>query len=1509
MKTLPVTLRRLFRRVAVVASLVAVSALVVSIAALAYLRTASGRGLLAAKLSAWVSRELVAELRIERIEVLANDRLVISGATLFDTKGRAVVRVRGVSARLDLFTLLANVVVDSTVRVELSEVHVERAEIGLYRTETGGVSLSQALEIRRVPDQVPNASKAPAEVSVHLPRIAIDCLSARTDSSGLTQATAELHALTLSFAWSPKLLSFGFGSDDVRVLRASPLDAKARLHGQIRVPGATTATLDGSLGALPIQATLRVTGEDLVLSASAQSLTPDAMRALVPGWFVHEPLSARVALSGPLRAMQVEVEAQAGASRLNASGTLALSPKLQGELSVAGRELDARLVAPELARTALGVDAKLRFSFDPAIHVDLSAGWAKGELYGTPLPAASIHAVYAANRIDGTLTSMEPALPISADFTVSPQGALGFHARAQNLDLAALSPYGLSALGQADLDASGELSEGKLAAQFEARIGGLHVAPVRTQTALVRGKLQGAVARPEQLGVEVQAHGSQLVLGGVALPAWSLESKGSLERQLLAASAGPKSKPTLQASTTLTLQQGVLLGETRLAAQLNGVKHALAVKSARFADRVIDVRGLEWQIGTGSLVGSALISEARKQADLELRGLEAEAVLKTLGVDSSAFRGRVAASFHFQEDGRARHGSLKASLNDGALPALGAVHAELDASLAGTELEGQGSLVAAQLGQAKLSARGTLAKEPIRLHSLSKVLGELRLDIGDVELAEVRRRWFPGAPVALSGTVEGSVRLAKQETRTPATVSYELKTRDLGLRSDRSDEEGVLGHAELVSHGQIGATETKLEVELKDAAGTWISAQAEQRIGWTDLVRLLDSPSPSPLLDAPLQAVISTRPRSLELLGAVLPRAFRGDLAANFRVTGTARRPEIEGAVSATRLGTADPDPSGKLALTFGYSAEREQYSFAAHYAERKRAKLEFTGGGHWGWFDRGFGRAWSTRGEGRIEQIQIGPLAELLGVRLSGVAAGQAAIRASASEFEATGEVALSGLALDRQPLGRGTARLRVHQGLAEAQLSLAGKDATLDLSGEIGLCWKGGPCIDTQRGGSVDAKVRNYQLASLAPLLRSVASDVRGPVNGFFTLGWGPTDAAGKRKTQLRADALVTGGSVTLAAGAGSIQCVELRARDQGEETLQLELTGCGRSKKPNLWATVDVRWNGPLPERIDAELYADHFPVSHEGVVLGTATVDKKKTRPIQLKLDLSGTKRAVEASIPGLDFELPTKDDTSLVDLTEDASIHVTDEKTPPALAAGADKGDPWSVSVRLGHAVNVKQPGLRVPLTGSVTQSPDGLLDGSIVFPEGGVVSQLGQVFRLKRGSVRFDHQAVKDGVLNVEAATRTADGVVVDLYVSGTIEKPVIRLRSDPPRSESDIVALLLGLQSSNTVSSSGQQGADLRGSATALAMNQLLRGSALAGLQFGAGQTHAGDSVSTVSMRSWWDSVWFEGRTVRSTTQRAANSGVQSSGVIDWRFARGFSLRTQLGNISGLELRWSHRY
>jgi len=1506
-KALRVTLRRLVRRAALVAGSLGVVAILAACGVFSYLHTAAGRRLLVAKVNQWVSRELVSELRIERIDVLSNDRLVISGATLLDAKGRTVLGLRGLSARLDAWTLVTNLLQPSA-RIELSDVHIDRFELGLYHSESGGVTLTEAFDARPDPSKPKvGSSKAGTGPRILLPRVAIDRVDVRTDLSGLSQATAELHALTFKFDWSPELLSLGLSTDDARVSRILPLEARLRLNGQLRIPGATDVTLDGNVGAVPIQGSLRAVGGELALSLSSPSLTPDAMRTLISGWPLIAPLSARVELAGRPTAMHAKAEVQAGASRLEAEGPVALSPSIKGELSVKASALDARLFASDLAQTALNADAKLEFALDAALHAALSAHVMKGDWLGTPLPESNIAAAYAEDRITGSVTSIDPALPVGVDFRVSPERTLGFHARAQNLDLAELAAYGLRAQGRVDLDASGELSNEQLVADFEGRIRALQVAPVLVQSALLRGKLRGSVARPAELGVEVAAQGTNFALGALEFPTWVIESKGSFHHQLVSVRAGPESAPVLQASTTLALGEGVSLSETRLEAELRGVKHDVELKSARIAASSLEFAGLNWRVAAGSITGSGQISPTHRVAELEVSGVQPQALLKSLGMNEHALQGRVAASLHFEENGRHRRGQLKGSLTDGAVPAIGTIAAQLDVAITDSEIEGQGALLAAELGQGKLSLRGTLGRGPIDSQSLARMFGELQLDLRDIELAEISRRWLPAQGVALSGRADASVRLAKVEANASPSVSYELKTHELELHSEGSDRAGSVRRGELTSHGEMGASETRLEIELNDAAGTWLSANVEHSLGLAELLLALRSSSLKSVIEAPVQATISARPRSLELLGAGVPRAFRGEVSATIGITGSLRRPEVEGSLTATGLGSAGLDANGTLALNLDYSAEREEYSVAARYADRARAKLEFNGGGHCSWLEHGFGRAWSAQGQAKIEKLELGPMGEFLAVPLTGEVAGELVLSASSSEFEASGKLALRRLALDRHPLGDGHAKLHVHQGQAEAQLNLDRGDATLEIASEMGLCWDAGPCIDTERGGTLDAKVRNFQLAAVAPLLRSVVGDIRGHVSGFMTLAWDPAAANGKRNTRVRADAVLSNGSVTLASGAGSIQCLALRARGDDQQTLNLELSGCARSIKPNLDAKVRVLWDGPTPQRVEAELgQLKEVPVTFDGVMLGKASVPKNQ--PIRVLLDLAKTQRAVEINMPALEFALPEKDDTRLVELEDDPAIVITDPKAAPSPEAHPSEGSAWSVSVKLGQGVKITQPGMKVPVTGTLTQSPDGLLDGSLILPEGGFVPQLGQIFRLKRGSVRFNHQVLKDGALNIEASTRTADGVVVELYVSGTIEKPVIRLRSDPPRSENDIIALLLGVQGSDTVSTNGKQGADLRGSATALAMNQLLRGSKLAGLQFGAGQTHQGDSVSTVSMRAL-DTVWLEGRTVRTSTQRAANSGVQSSGVIDWRFARGFSLRTQLGNISGLELRWSHRY
>ncbi|HEX2674257.1 MAG TPA: hypothetical protein VHM25_25445, partial [Polyangiaceae bacterium] len=726
------TLRRFARRAAVFIGAFAAIALLVFCGLLAYLQTAPGRRLLATKVSEWVSRELVAELRIERIEVLSSRRLSISSATLFDAKGRAVLAVRGVRAPLDAWTLLHNAL-EPTARVELPDVHVEQLEVGLYRTESGGISLVDAFDSASPAKTTtpPRTTKGPR---IHLPKLVVERVTARTDFGGLSRATAELHRLNSNFDWSPELFSLGLKTADARVSGMAPLDAKGRLHAELRFPGMTQANFDGDVGVMPIRASFRANGADLGLILDSESLAPEGMRRLIPGWPLFEPLSARVELSGPATGLMAQVNAHAGASRLEGMGRVALSPTLKGEVALTGRDLDARLFAPALAQTAIGLEAKLEFAFDPAVHAALNAHSAKAHLFGVALPETNWAAVYANDQLTGTVTSVDPALPVTVDVGVTSEGVLNFRGRARDLDLAALAPYGLHARGHADLDGNGELKAAELSAQFEARIRAFQLAPVLAQSTLVRGKLRGPIAHPDRLVLEIDAQGTKLALGRAEFPVWGMESRGSPRRQTVSVRAGPESAPTLQASTTLAFGPGVSLSDSRLQTELNGVKHGLALKFAHFARQRMELTELSWQAGTGTLAGSLLVTPTHKRVEFELNGLQPEVVSKTLGVDANPLRGQLAASLHFEEDGRGRRGELKASLVNGTAVPVGPVQAELRMHVTNSEVEGEGTLVTPQFGRGELSVHGTLGEAPLGWEFPTRVAGALTLDFHDLDL-------------------------------------------------------------------------------------------------------------------------------------------------------------------------------------------------------------------------------------------------------------------------------------------------------------------------------------------------------------------------------------------------------------------------------------------------------------------------------------------------------------------------------------------------------------------------------------------------------------------------------------------------------------------------------------------------------------------------------------------------------------------------------------------------------
>jgi translocation and assembly module TamB len=1492
--------RRIARRAAWVSCVVLLGVTIAALGLLVYLQTAAGRRFVAAKVSELVSHELVADLRIERLDVISADRIVAARATLVDAHGRPLLAVSGLEARFQLTSLLAHIFFGPEIRVIVPEVSAERLEVGLYRDEKGDLLLEHAFE-SQTPSPTPRAGRP---LRLGLPRINAKAVSVANDLPGLAHGTCELGDLNASLEVAPGSFALALESKRLRVANVLPVELRAALDAKLRFPGTTVATLGGSLGALPVTANFQARGAELTLGVSSPSLAPDGVRKLWPEWPLALPLAASADISGPLGALRGRVEAKAGASTVVASGPVGLDP-LSVKLAFEAHALDLRVLGPDAPSTALATEGELEFRASPAPRVEVTARSLEGELAGVKLPKTSAHAVFAERRLTGNASVLERSLPLELTFARSPEGNLDFHARAQELGLAALAPYGLEADGRANAEVAGTLAQGELDVRFDAELRALRGAAAEAQSVSAHGVLRGSTARPRELGAVATARATNLAFEGVRISKLELESKGPLLSQRVVLRANLADGHAWTASGDVAFGSGVNVSDARVEAALGGAELRLDVERARIEPHLVDVPAFKLELGDGAASGTARFDAAERRVELAVTDFDPAPLASSFGFADAAFGGRVDARLAFVEDARGRRAKFEGSLENGSVGGVSPVFAELTASLDGSTFEGEGTIGASGVGQSHWHGHATLAPHPVSLDTLSTTTGELRVDVSEIDLAELARRWLPSAAPGLGGEAKGSLWLARREPAQPLEAGYELDVHALTLGSSRSAEAPPLVRVDVSSQGMLDAAATRVDLDVKDEAGVWLKSRAELGRSGSRELELLRTGRIDEVLAAPLRAELVVLPRKLGRFGGADRPLPRGDLSGGVSVRGTLGRPRFDAKLTVSHLRIAGIGAESELSALLEYSAEREEYAVNVQAVGSGVRKLDLTGGGHAGWVQHGFGSDFSLESHGRADRVALAPLGDIAGIKLGGELTGKGSLTASASSFDAAGDFSVNGLVLERRALGSGGGSFSVHHGLAEGRLRIGDERAKVELSSELGLDWSGGtPRVDPGRGGNVQAELRNYELSMLAPLLRAFASEVSGPINGFASLEWGPEDKTGKRRTKLRANASVSGGKFRLSHGTGSIQNAELRALANGDDTLHLTFTGSASSKEPDLSAKADVLWDGLLPRRVEAELRAKRFPVSYEGVLLGTATIEQKAP-PIRVVLDLRSAEQRVEINVPALEFELPTKEDTRLIELVPDPSVRVTDVNLAPEIAAPAPETSSVSISVVLGDGVRVKQPDLLVPVTGKLSRASNGNLDGALVLPEGGTVSAFGQVFRLKRSSVRFENQPVELGALSIQASARTVEGIVVDLDVSGTVKKPVVRFRSDPPRSEAEIISLLLGIRPDDSSAVPGQQG--VGGSAMALAMNQLLRNSPLAGFQFGETQSRTGDTTSTVSFRAG-NKVWLEGWSTRQN-QGTPYEATRSSGVVDWRFAPGFSLRTQLGYPSGVEMRWSHRY
>jgi autotransporter translocation and assembly factor TamB len=208
-----------------------------------------------------------------------------------------------------------------------------------------------------------------------------------------------------------------------------------------------------------------------------------------------------------------------------------------------------------------------------------------------------------------------------------------------------------------------------------------------------------------------------------------------------------------------------------------------------------------------------------------------------------------------------------------------------------------------------------------------------------------------------------------------------------------------------------------------------------------------------------------------------------------------------------------------------------------------------------------------------------------------------------------------------------------------------------------------------------------------------------------------------------------------------------------------------------------------------RIEANVHLDH--------ARGLRTRDLSLETSGDLKL--SGTMAALRATgtvmIHNLEFQIPNALPPDIISIK---IVKLDKDGNPIAAETPASPQNPIEIALDISivarQQVFIRGRGLdsewstNLHLTGTAN---DPRLDGALTLKRGRFDFS-GQQFDLTQGAIRFVPSRSADPDLVIEAQNKAISGTAATITVSGKASHPVIKLTSDPPLPQEDVMALVL---------------------------------------------------------------------------------------------------------------------
>jgi translocation and assembly module TamB len=1540
---------------------------VFSIAALGgvvlHLRLAPGRRLAATTVTAALDRTFLGRLVIEKIGSIDSDGFDGGEASVFDPEGRRVLAVTGLRARASLARIaFALVRGGGDIALVISRARVEHADVTLIPDEDGVPSLARAFLPRPRPG--PARTTAPPKVAVWIPEVELRTACVRGQIEGVGNVDVDV-ANVGGFVLA------GTERSSIHVKRYSvslvaPVKAQGTADTRIEIPSTSGkkvsvwAAFDGDVGDVQIDARGELDGTDVKLTADAVHAEPDAVRALFADWPVQKEVDLHLEAGGRPPLLDIRGHADVGDGAVDVVGDLKLSGGIVFDAAVDARNVDLRTFdakAPEAAVSAAG-RVQVGWSSGQPIQGAFDATTRPMRILGIDAPSAKIDGKIDGAHVSGKAAIVDKAMSSDVDFDVhrGAQGPvvvdLGWTAKVPELERVAwLAPIGS---GQAKWRARGQIAGGKLDARVDADVSGFTRAGVRLDSAHVAGSLRGPLDRPE---ISASLDGKGLAAGPLFFPDVKAEAQGPLARLRVTSTGRGGDAPEVTVGATIERAEGgASLRDVELEAKRGDIALAGKVKKLAVSQGTVKLEDIALSGAGATMTASVDVSPT----ELHVRASADDVDLKKITsvvAPGLPVAGRLSFAVDADFKGGTERGHARVQLSEATLAGFSGISAQAEADVAGRRFSGGAEVRAGELGT--LSARtvdAALVGSTLKKASWVNASGRLEVDT-QVDLDRLIKTPFAlfAPSVDAGGHLYGKLVLSREELdvhqkHAPSATEAPSPEVDLILWTDqlRLAERGAMVFglkrpptlssqgvdAQLGLHLEAESQQGSLTARLIDSEGLFAGLTAIVDVPLAELLRHPEELG-SRLLDLPITAKLVAPARDVDKYPALIrPPDTQGQVEMTGSLTGTIRKPSLSVAVRGrgikpTSQVVAFPvDVDAQGAYDGRKASARVRATRPEGVVLDARTEVAVSLDPLLSPDSKDIGR-WEASGSAKLSDFPLASVSSLLGGQLDGLASGTLRWDGINRDPDVQGQIDVKNLQVDRASFPHAVGVVRIAKGgvVASAGLDQAAGGGSATATARVKWASPLVPTIDPKEPLDVYVSAKDLRAAVLYPVLfRGIFTYFDGRLNG--TLHYHQDAAKGDLAQSVD-------GTFDLRDGLFQIPEVGQEFRN-ASATISVTKRGevdvsnvSANGSSGRLTASGKMTLKGLSFVSGEGEVRVaknETVPLTLEGVPLGeaygTLLLHAKMADERTVKLDVD---------VPVFQTDLPASSarDVQKLDDRPDIRVGVRGQDGLSPVLLGAPKNHrsedalAWKVTFFLGQDVKVSRGrDVEIVLGGEpIVELSDEVRVSGEVDLRSGRVEVFGKPFEIERGVAKFDGDAAVDPAISVVARWEAPDGTLVFVNISGKFKAPVVSLRSEPARSNSEIVALMLfgapddlGSSSSTGQEGFGQQAKNsetgewvLGGAAVTTNVNKVL--SSVSPLDISTRVTSDAQSPTPEVAIRLSPKLTAE-ISYRTRAPAPFESQDRTFVTLDWRFRRNWSIATTLGQqTTVLDLIWRYRY